>query len=173
MNKVISWAFAVALICGLNVFTSCKSDDSQVSPVESQERLELEAALSRSLNEASKDTRFDVGKDVLKNLTEIVANMNDEALKELRNEIITTVLNNADLVFFEKTGGSGWYRIVEAIHSLKSVNPRMDFIILHRSSNTYNEVYWAVRSRVSAFLPKPVEYRQLETEFQNLFYHHK
>ena len=102
MNKVISWAFAVALICGLNVFTSCKSDDSQVSPVESQERLELEAALSRSLNEASKDTRFDVGKDVLKNLTEIVANMNDEALKELRNEIITTVLNNADLVFFEK-----------------------------------------------------------------------
>jgi hypothetical protein len=102
MNKVISWAFAVALICGLNVFTSCKSDDSQVSPVESQERLELEAALSRSLNEASKDTRFDVGKDVLKNLTEIVANMNDEALKELRNEIIYTVLNNADLVFFEK-----------------------------------------------------------------------
>ena len=66
MNKVISWAFAVALICGLNVFTSCKSDDSQVSPVESQERLELEAALSRSLNEASKDTRFDVGKDVLR-----------------------------------------------------------------------------------------------------------
>ena len=102
MNKVLSWAFAVALICGLNVFTSCKSDDSQVSPVESQERLELEAALSRSLNEASKDTRFDVGKDVLKNLTEIVANMNDEALKELRNEIIYTVLNEADLVFFEK-----------------------------------------------------------------------
>ena len=102
MNKVISWAFAVALICGLNVFTSCKSDDSQVSPVESQERLELEAALSRSLNEASKDTRFDVGKDVLKNLTEIVANMNDEALKALRNEIIYTVLNEADLVFFEK-----------------------------------------------------------------------
>ncbi len=92
---------------------------------------------------------------------------------ELKDCVNYASQNAADLVFFEKTGGSGWYRIVEAIHSLKSVNPRMDFIILHRSSNTYNEVYWAVRSRVSAFLPKPVEYRQLETEFQNLFYHHK
>ena len=34
MNKVLSWAFAAALICGLNVFTSCSTDDNPVKPTD-------------------------------------------------------------------------------------------------------------------------------------------
>ena len=34
MNKVLSWAFVAALICGLNVFTSCSNDDNPVNPAD-------------------------------------------------------------------------------------------------------------------------------------------
>ena len=34
MKKVLSWAFAAALICGLNVFTSCSNDDNPVKPTD-------------------------------------------------------------------------------------------------------------------------------------------
>ena len=34
MKKVLSWAFAAALICGLNVFTSCSTDDNPVKPAD-------------------------------------------------------------------------------------------------------------------------------------------
>jgi hypothetical protein len=34
MNKVLSWAFAAALICGLNVFSSCSTDDNPVKPTD-------------------------------------------------------------------------------------------------------------------------------------------
>ena len=34
MKKVFSWAFAAALICGLNVFSSCSNDDNPVKPAD-------------------------------------------------------------------------------------------------------------------------------------------
>ena len=34
MKKVLSWAFAAALLCGLNVFTSCSNDDNPVVPAD-------------------------------------------------------------------------------------------------------------------------------------------
>ena len=101
MNRFMQWMMATILICGLNVFSSCDALDNQDQPIESEDRLEFEAALSRTLDEASQDTRFEVGKEVLKTLTEIIANMNDEALNEMKNKVIETVLFNAGNVFFE------------------------------------------------------------------------
>ena len=34
MKKVLSWAFAAALICGASVFTSCSTDDNPVNPAD-------------------------------------------------------------------------------------------------------------------------------------------
>ena len=34
MKKVLLWVFAAALICGLNVFTSCTNDDNPVNPAD-------------------------------------------------------------------------------------------------------------------------------------------
>ena len=34
MKKVLSWTFAAALICGLNVFSSCFTDDNPVKPTD-------------------------------------------------------------------------------------------------------------------------------------------
>ena len=34
MKKVLSWVFAAALICGLNVFSSCSTDDNPVKPTD-------------------------------------------------------------------------------------------------------------------------------------------
>ena len=34
MNKVLSWSFAAALICGLNLFSSCSNDDNPVDPAD-------------------------------------------------------------------------------------------------------------------------------------------
>jgi len=41
-----------------------------------------------------------VGKDVLKNLSTIVASLDAVVLKELKLAVIQTVLSNADVVFF-------------------------------------------------------------------------
>ena len=103
MNKVLSWVFTAALICSAGTLSSCFTDDNPVNPepVENTERLELEASLSKALEETSKEVRLDVGKDVLKNLTDIITSMNAEALKELKYSIINTVINNAANVFFE------------------------------------------------------------------------
>ena len=84
------WVMAAALICGLNVL-----------PIDNQERQAFEAALSRALDEASKDVRLEKGSEVLQGLTDIVTSLDEEALKELRDEVIQTVLLNADNVFFE------------------------------------------------------------------------
>ena len=90
------------IIALLAVFTSCGSyNDNPVKPVENQDRQYLEAAISKALDETSKDVRLDVGKDVLKNLSTIVASLDEVALKELKLAIIQTVLGNAAVVFFE------------------------------------------------------------------------
>ena len=104
MKKVLSWVFAAALICSGSILTSCVNNDNPVQPVENQnhkDRQNLEAAISKALDETSKDVRLDVGKDVLKNLSTIVASLDEVALKELKLAIIQTVLGNADVVFFE------------------------------------------------------------------------
>lgn len=95
----MQWVMAAALICGLNVFTAC--DDNKDQPIDNQERQAFEAALSRALDEASKDVRLEKGSEVLQGLTDIVTSLDEEALKELRDEVIQTVLLNADNVFFE------------------------------------------------------------------------
>lgn len=101
MNKVLSWGFVAVLICGLNVFSSCDLDN-QDQAIVSEDRLEFEAALSRALDEASKDERLEVAQEVLKDLTGIVANMDNEALKEMKFSVIETVLLNADNLFFDE-----------------------------------------------------------------------
>ena len=99
MNRLMQWVMAAALICGLNVFTAC--DDNKDQPIDNQERQAFEAALSRALDEASKDVRLEKGSEVLQGLTDIVTSLDEEALKELRDEVIQTVLFNAGNVFFE------------------------------------------------------------------------
>jgi hypothetical protein len=90
------------LIALLLVFTSCSGyNDNPVKPVQNQDRQYFETAISKALDETSKDVRLDVGKDVLKNLSTIVASLDEVALKELKLAIIQTVLGNADVVFFE------------------------------------------------------------------------
>ena len=104
MKKVLSWVFAAALICSGSILTSCVNNDNPVQPVENQnhkDRQNLEAAISKALDETSKDVRLDVGKDVLKNLSTIVASLDAVVLKELKLAIIQTVLGNAAVVFFE------------------------------------------------------------------------
>lgn len=121
-------------------------------------------------------TAYDRNKTDLDQLKTMVSRISPESefigFTEIRNCVNYAKENAADLVFFEKTEGKGWFSIVEAIHSLKAINPKTDYIIIHRTSNSFSEVYWAVESRVSAFLQKPVEYGRLEEEMRNLFYHH-
>lgn len=90
------WVIALLL-----VFTSCSGyNDNPVKPVQNQDRQYLEAAISKALDETSKDVCLDVGKDVLKNLSTIVASLDAVVLKELKLAVIQTVLSNADVVFF-------------------------------------------------------------------------
>lgn len=104
MNKVLSWVFTAALICSAGTLSSCFTDDNPVNPepVENTERLELEASLSKALEETSKEVRLDVGKDVLKNLTDIIASMDAEVLKELKNSIIEIVLTEPEPILFSE-----------------------------------------------------------------------
>ena len=89
------------IIAFLTVFTSCGGyNDNPVKPVQNQDRQYFETAISKALDETSKDVRLDVGKDVLKNLSTIVASLDEVALKELKLAVIQTVLSNADVVFF-------------------------------------------------------------------------
>ena len=99
MKRFMLWVMVAILICGLNVFTAC--DDNKDQPINNQERQAFETALSRALDEASKNVRLDKGSEVLQGLTDIVTSMDDVALKELRDEVIQTVLLNADNIFFD------------------------------------------------------------------------
>ena len=65
------------IIAFLTVFTSCGGyNDNPVKPVQNQDRQYFETAISKALDETSKDVRLDVGKDV-------TACMN--ALREIHN----------------------------------------------------------------------------------------
>jgi hypothetical protein len=106
MKKVLSRVVTAVLICSAGTLSSCFYEENPVEPVnpqpmENPERLEFEAALSGVLDEASKDVRLDKGRDVLKGLCDIMASMDAEALKELKYEIIQSVLYTAGNVFFE------------------------------------------------------------------------
>lgn len=66
------------IIAFLTVFTSCGGyNDNPVKPVENQDRQYFETAISKALDETSKDVRLDVGKDVLKNLSTISLQIQD------------------------------------------------------------------------------------------------
>ena len=83
MNKVLSWAFAAALICGASVFTSCSESSDNPAPENAKNRKEF-----------IKHTR-----ENLKYLAENLNFRSWDLTNKINQEFNTTVLNNPE---FEK-----------------------------------------------------------------------
>ena len=84
MKKVLSWAFAAALICGASMFTSCTEGSDNPAPENAKDRKEFIAHTRENLKELAENLNFSSW----------------TGINHLNNDFNTSVLNNPA---FDKT----------------------------------------------------------------------
>lgn len=68
---------------------------------------------------------------------------------------------NPSVIILENIEGNGWYLLADTVEKLTKINPDIRFIILHWSKISKEELLWAINSKVTSFLQKPIKYEEL------------